>query len=259
MSRRSRRTWKPSVEAVEDRRLLSLVTNILVSNHQSFVNSVKARSYLGAASAATPSAASTTGRSGFAPSQSSIAQPENQGPQGINLLLSPIGQMTPQQYKKSLYQASFVGSYTIGPGRFDSEAMQVAIQGVGRTTDMLHADIQIGLIVARDPSIQNSGASVTFDRNLNSNSALGFNLASPSTDVDDHGRPNRFVSVSLDTNTSSGSFVEGYSQGVLEIRYVPSGKRSRGVLEQGTAYVKFKGQVYAPKVAFILRNAHINP
>jgi hypothetical protein len=255
MSRRTR-SRKPVVEAFEERRLLSLVTAIMAANQQGFIDSIRAKAARGGQSAAAAPAASA---GGAATSRSSIALPQNQGPQGINLLLSPMGNMTPLQYKKSLYQASFVGTYTIGPGRFDTEAMQVAIQGVGRTTDMLHADIQIGLIVAKDPSIQNSGASVTFDRNLNSNSALGFNLASPSTDVDDHGRPNRFTSVSLDTNTSSGSYVEGYSQGVLEIRYVPSGKRTRGVLEQGTAYVKFKGQVYAPRVAFILRNANINP
>ncbi|APW58984.1 hypothetical protein [Paludisphaera borealis] len=259
MSRRRSRSWKPVVEAVEERQLLSLVTNIMMSNHQSFMNSVKARSMLGDSSSAAASAASTSGQKGFAPSQSSIALPENQGPQGINLMLSPRGAMTPLQYKKSLYTAKFVGNYTIGPGRFDSEALQVAIQGVGSTTNILHADIQLGLIVAKDPSIQNSGASVIFDRNINSNSSLGFNLASPSSDVDDHGRPNRFVSVSLDTNTSAGNFVEGYSQGVLEIKYKPNGKRTRGVLEQGTAVVTFKGQVYAPNIAFILRNANINP
>lgn len=259
MSRRRSRSWKPVVEAVEQRQLLSVVTAVMASNQQGFINSIKARSILGDRSAAAVSTAMRGGGNGFAPSQSSIAQPQNQGPQGINLLLNPTGQMTPQQYKKSLYTAKFVGNYTIGPGRFDSEALQIAFQGVGSTTNILHADIQLGMIVAKDPSIQNSGASVIFDRNLNSNSALGFNLASPSTDVDDHGRPNRFTSVSLDTNTSSGTFVEGYSQGVLEIKYKPSSRRTRGVLEQGTAVVTFKGQVYAPNIAFILRNANINP
>jgi len=259
MSRRSSRSRKPIVEAVEDRRLLSVVTAVMAANQQNMIDAIKSRSVLGDRSATAASAAPANGRSGFATSQSSIALPENQGQQGINLLLQPRGRMTPQQYKKSLYTASFVGTYTIGPGRFDTEARQLAIQGVGLTTDMLHADVQIGIIVAKDPSIQNSGASTIFDRNLNSNSALGFNLASPSSDVDSKGRPNRFESVSLDTNISSGRFVEGFSQGVLQIRYVPSGKRSRGVLEQGTAYVKFTGQVYAPKVAILLRNAHINP
>ena len=259
MSRRRSRSWKPVVEAVENRRLLSVVTAVMASNQQSMINSIKARSILGDRSASAASTAIANAGKGFAPSQSSIALPQNQGQQGINLLLQPMGRMTPQQYKKSLYTATFVGNYTIGPGRFDTEAMQVAIQGVGRTTNMLHADIQIGVIVAKDPSIQNSGASAIFDRNLNSNSALGFNLASPSTDVDSHGRPNRFQTVSLDPNISSGSFVEGFSQGVLQIRYVPNGRHTRGVLEQGKAYVKFTGQVYAPKIGNILRNSNINP
>ena len=258
MAHRRSRSWKPVVEAVEDRRLLSLVTNILVSNHQNFVDSIKARSVLGNPSVAAASASASTAAAAST-SQSSIALPQNQGRQGINLLLQPMGAMTPRQYKNSLYQATFVGNYTIGPGRFDTEAFQVAIQGAGRATNMLHCDIQIGLIVARDPSIQNSGASVVFDRNLNSNSALGFDLASPSADVDGQGRPNRFESVSLDPNTSSGSFVEGFSQGVLQIRYVPNGKRTPAGFEQGTAYVKFTGQIYSPKVGFILRNANINP
>jgi hypothetical protein len=259
MSRRRSRSWKPIVEAVEDRRLLSVVTAIMAGNQQMMINSIKARSILGDRSAAAASTALANAQDGFATSRSSIALPENQGPQGINLLLQPMGQMTPQQYKKSLYTASFVGNYTIGPGRFDTEARQLAVQGVGRTTNMLHADIQIGIIVAKDPTIQNSGASTIFDRNLNSNTALGFDLASPSTDVDSRGRPNRFETVSLDPNISSGTYVEGFSQGVLQIRYVPSGKRSRGVLEQGKAYIKFTGQVYAPNVANILRNSNINP
>jgi hypothetical protein len=259
MSRRRSRSWKPVLEAVEDRRLLSMVTAMLAGNQQSFINSVKARSILGDRSNSAVSAALASGQNGSSTSQSSIALPQNQGQQGINLLLHPEGTMTPRQYKKSLYTATFAGNYTIGPGRFDTEALQVAIQGVGRTTNILHADIQIGLIVARDPSVQNSGASAIFDRNINSNSALGFNLASPSSDVDSHGRPNRFEKVSLDANISSGTFVEGFSQGVLQIRYVPNSKRTPGVIEQGTAYVKFTGQVYAPNVANLLRNTNINP
>ena len=65
--------------------------------------------------------------------------------------------------------------------------------------------------------------------------------------------------VSLDVNSSSGVYVEGFSQGVMDITYVPSGRRSPGVLEQGTAYVKIRAQIYSPNVAFILRNSDINP
>lgn len=264
MSRRKSRSWKPTVEAVEPRQLLSLVTNILMSKQQDAALAARAR-----AAAAHPayfgpgpgfSAAPNFGNAtGFVPSRSSIALPENQGPQGINLLLQPQGEMSPHQYRQSLFQASFIGPYTIGPGRFDSEAMQVSVRGVGRTTHMLHADIQIGAIVAKDPSIQNSGASVIFDRNIDTDSALGFNFGSPSTDVDAHGRPNRFTTVTLDDNTSGGAYVEGYAQGVMEIRYVPSGRRTPRGFEQGTAYVKIQGQVYAPRIASIERNAGLNP
>lgn len=258
MSRRKSRSWKPAVEAVEPRQLLSLVTNVLMSKHQDAAIATRAR-----AAAAHPAffgnAPGFGNATGFVPSRSSIALPENQGPQGTNLLLQPEGEMTAHQFRQSLYQASFIGPYTLGPGRFDSEAMQVSIRGAGRTTHMLHADIQIGAIVARDPSVQNSGASVIFDRNINSDSSLGFNFGSPSSDVDGQGRPNRFTTVTLDDNTSAGAYVEGYAQGVMEIRYVPSGRRTPRGFEKGIAYVKIQAQIYAPRIASIERNSDINP
>ena len=46
----------------------------------------------------------------------------------------------------------------------------------------------------------------------------------------------------------------------MEIHYIPSGKQSRGVLEQGTAFVKIQAQIYSPNVGFILpRTSDINP
>ena len=256
---RRSRSWKPVVEAVEPRRLLSMAAVAMTGDQQALINPIGARPAVGDHRTSTAPAAPANGGGGFTPSLSSIALLQNQGQQGVNLLLQPMGRMTPQQYRKSLYTATFVGNYTIGPGRFDTEAMQLAIQGVGRTTNMLHADVQIGAVVAKDPSIQNSGAGTIFDRNQNSNSSLVFFLASPSGDVDSHGRPNRFESVSTDANTSGGAFVQGFSQGVLQIRYAPSGRRAPGVIEQGRAYIRFTGQFYSPNVSNILRNSNINP
>jgi hypothetical protein len=267
MGRRMPQYRKPAFELVEQRELLSLVTNIMAGNRQALIGSLKLRSALAQSSGpATQTSTTTTpvsARGGtnqrFVPSTTSIASPQNQGPQGINLVISPIGKLTPHELKKELFQATFVGPYTIGSGRFDSEAFQVFIRGAGRATTMLHCDIQMRLVVAKDPTIQNSGATVIFDRNLNSNTALGFDLAGPHDSVDNRGRPSSFNSVTLDVNTSAGAYVEGFSQGVMDIKYIPSGKRARGVLEQGTAIVKIRGQIYAPNVAFILRNADINP
>ena len=124
---------------------------------------------------------------------------------------------------------------------------------------MLHSDIQLRLAVPTDPTLQTTGASVIFDRNLNSNTSLGLDLATPGTNVDGRGRPNRITSLTLDVNSSSGTYVEGFAQGVIDIHYYPSSKKTRGMLEQGTAVVKIYGQVYSGKIAFILRNADINP
>ena len=57
--------------------------------------------------------------------------------------------------------------------------MQVFIRGAGTASSMLHSDIQMRLAVATDPSLQTTGSAVIFDRNLNSNTVLGFDLATP--------------------------------------------------------------------------------
>ncbi len=46
MERRISRIWKPAVELVERRELLSLVTNIMAGNHNAAINSPKVRALL---------------------------------------------------------------------------------------------------------------------------------------------------------------------------------------------------------------------
>ena len=84
-------------------------------------------------------------------------------------------------------------------------------------------------------------------------------MATPRTNVDSGGRPNEITGVTLDVNASSGVYDESFAQGVVDIHYYPSSKKIPGALEQGTAVVKIYGQIYAPNVAFILRNSSINP
>ncbi len=78
-----------------------------------------------------------------------------------------------------MFKAVYRGPYIIGPGSFSSQAMQVFIRGAGTATTMLHSDIQMRLAVATDPTLQTTGAAVIFDRNLNSNTVLGFNRRPP--------------------------------------------------------------------------------
>ena len=172
------------------RELLSLVTDIMAVNHNAAINSPKVRALLAGVSqpAASPAASNTASsvtasasggsRSGFTPSTTSIALPQNQGylppaNPGYNLILQPTGTATPGEVKRQLFTAVYRGPYVIAPGSFSSQAVQVFIRGAGTASTMLHSDIQMRLAVATDPTLQTTGAAVIFDRNLNSNTVLG--------------------------------------------------------------------------------------
>jgi hypothetical protein len=275
MRRRISRNAKPAVERVECRELLSLVTDIMAGNHNALINSPKVRALMAGVSnpAASPNAAATTsetasaagsGRGGFVPSTTSIAIPQNQGylppaTPGYNLIIQPTGTATPSEVRRQLFTAVFRGPYIIAAGSFSSQALQVFIRGAGAASSMQHADIQMRLAVATDPTLKTTGAATIFDRNINSNTVLGFDLATPRSDVDSRGRPNHITGVALDVNASSGVYVEAFAQGVIDIHYYPSRKKIPNVFEQGTAVVKIHAQVYSALVDFILRNSSINP
>jgi hypothetical protein len=274
MGRRIPRFWKPAIELFERRELLSLVTDVMAVNHNAAINSPKVRAMLAGVSGPnantatssnpSPSITSTASGAGFVPSAKSIALPQNQGYQppanpGYNLILQPTGTATPAEVKRQLFTAVYRGPYVISAGSFSSQAFQVFIRGAGTASSMLHSDIQMRLAVPTDKSLQTTGAAGIFDRNLNSNTVLGLDLATPITNVDSNGRPDHINSVTLDVNASAGVYDEAFAQGVIDIHYYPTAKKIPGVLEQGTAVVKIHAQIYSGLVAFILRNSSINP
>jgi hypothetical protein len=274
MGRRKSRGRTPALELLERRELLSLVTNIMAINHNGVINSPKVRAMLAgdltphvsSAASGGPSAGivASAGRGGFTPTNQSIALPENQGflppaHPGYNLILQPTGTASPAEVKRQLFTAVYRGNYVIAPGSFSSQSSQVFIRGAGTASSMLHSDIQMRLAVASDPSLETTGALGIFDRNLNSNTVLGLDLATPRTNVDSRGRPNHITSVTLDVNASAGVYDEAFAQGVIDIHYHPTSTKIPGVSEQGTVVVKIHAQIYSGLVAFILRNSDINP
>jgi hypothetical protein len=251
------------VEQCERRELLSTITDIMAANR--LAAGRQALSVSGSSPSA--AAASPTGsKAGFVPSTTSIALPQNQGPllnpDGTinNLALAPTGTLKPGEVRRQRFVARYVGPYSVVPGRTSTEAIQTLIQGGGTANTMLHSDIQMRLVSPKDPSLPIGGVSSIFDRNLNTNTVLGFDLAAPQQNVDRGGRPNDFPIVSMDINVSAGTYVEGYAQGVINIRYIPGGKRTiPGAISQGTAIVTIHAQIYSANSSFILRNANINP
>jgi hypothetical protein len=247
MRQRLTRDRRPCVEECEHRSLLSTVLDIMAANSL--------------ATQRQDSILSTSRNGGFALSPTSIAVPENQGPPppGTNLAITPTGTLTPRQLKIERFSASFAGPYTIGPGRTSTEALTTFITGRGSATTIIHGDIQLLIITPKDPTMQIGGVSGIFDRNLNSNTVLGLDISAPQQNVDSAGRPNHFPSVIVDVNASSGLYDEAFAQGVLNIRYIPNGKHTPGVISQGTAIVTIHAQIYSTRTFFILRNATLDP
>ncbi len=125
MGSRIPRDWKPTLEMVEQRELLSLITDILAGNYNALVNSPKVQALLdGVSNPATTQAAPTNGQVATSatvsaygrlkPTSQSIALPQNQGflppaSPGYNLLLQPTGTATPAEVKRQLFKAVYRG------------------------------------------------------------------------------------------------------------------------------------------------------
>ncbi len=258
MARRITRDRRLFVEQCERRDLLSVYTDIMSANSLAAARGAHAASTSQALGSALSEAVDG---SGFTPSTNSIAIAANQGPPpvGTNLALTPTGTLTPREIRRERFVAQFSGTYTIGAGRTSTEALETFISAAGTANTMRHCDIQLLIVTPKDPNSSIGGVCAIFDRNLNSNTALGFDLLAPQQNVDRAGRPDHFTQVSLDVNISAGLYDGGYAQGVMNIRYIPSNKHTRGVISQGSVIVTIQAQVYTSNTAFILRNANIDP
>jgi hypothetical protein len=249
MGRRIARDHRPGFEQCERRDLLSGITDVMAGN--SIAANMRALATAAAKSASNPS----------------IAIPTNQGPllnpDGTinNAALAPTGNLTNREFRREQFKARYVGTYTVGAGRTSTEKNEVFITGAGSANTIRHSDIQLLMVTPIDPSSPVGGVASIFDRNINTNTGLGLDLAAPQTSpaIGRNGLPVLLSKVSIDANISSGTYVEGFSVGTVKIHYIPSGKRTPGVLGQGKAIVTIHAQIYTANTSFILRNSHINP
>lgn len=254
MGRRITRGWRPIPEECERRWLPSAITDVMAAGSAE-------------AAALRARAAAVSASNDAAISSQSIAVPQNQGPllnpDGSinNQALAPTGTLTKREQKREHFAAQYVGTYTVGAGRTSDESIQTFIAAAGTANTMLHSDIQLLLVTPKNTSLPIGGVAAIFDRNLNTNTGLGFDVAAPQTSqyINRLGLPTFLPKVSLDVNISSGTYVEGYAVGTMNIKYIPSGKHTRGVISQGKAIVTIRAQIYSANVAFILRNANIDP
>jgi hypothetical protein len=255
MGSRNPRCRRPSLEEFERRQVCSAIADIMAGNS------------IAAAALRSRAAALAGLEPGVRTSSESIAVPENQGPllnpDGTinNQALAPTGTVTARELKRERFTAHFAGTFTVGAGRTSDESIQTFIAAAGTANTMRHSDIQLLLVTPKDRSLPIGGVSAIFDRNLNTNTVLGFDEAAPQSPayINRLGLPALLPTVSIDVNLSSGTYDEAYAIGTIRIHYIPSDKRTPGVILQGHAVVTIRAQIYTPNVGFILRNANLDP
>ncbi len=255
MRPRNPRDLRPYLEQCEPLWLLSGITDVMAA---AGIERAALNARAAAIAGGEPSAALST---------QSIAVPQNQGPllnpDGTinNQALAPTGTLTKREQKRERFTAQYVGTYKVGAGRTSDESLQTFITAAGSANTMLHSDIQLLLVTPKDTSLPIGGVAAIFDRNLNTNTVLGLDVASPQTAqyINRLGLPSLLPTVSVDVNLSSGTYDEAYAIGSINIRYIPSAKHTRGVISQGKAIVTIHAQIYTANVGFILRNANIDP
>jgi hypothetical protein len=243
MGRRLELKLRPNLEAIEHRVLLSAITDLLATQgHRGTLSGTFG---------------SSINLGGTALNQGPLLNPDGTI---NNMALAPTGTPKPGELRRQQFSARYVGPYSVVPGKTTTQAIQTLIQGAGTANTMLHSDVQMRLVTPKDPSLPIGGVLSIFDRNINTNTVLGLDLAAAQSNVDRAGRPNDFTTVTIDANISAGTYVEGYAQGTVKIRYIPGGRRSvPGALSQGTAIVTIHAQIYTANAAFLLRNVSLNP
>jgi hypothetical protein len=237
MDRRNRRAKRPAVERVEARDLPSGIV-------------------------ATPRTMPVIARAGDVVHSSQAGQPgPGQGGTGgdfPNQALVPTGVPTRRERAREAFRATYAGPFTVGRGRFSTEARQVYARGSGTSNAFLHGDHQMRIVLPTDPAAPVTGVIVQYDRSNASAGVLGLRLSGTPGDVDRAGRPTT-LAFTVDTDISAGIFTGATGQGTVRIRYIPSGRSGPGIFSQGTALVLVRGSIFTAGVNDPLRNSDIDP
>ena len=247
----TRRSLRPCLERLENREVRSsLVYLVAVQRHDAMMNHI------------------TQGLKQLTLKPPQFLTPPTNATGVANPLLTPTGVPTAAESRRETYHATFAGQYSIGPGRFSTEAGNFYFRGAGRTNQVLHSDSQMRVIRPVDSTQPSTGEISLFDRNINNNSDLGFDIYANPQDVDRLGRPTHLTIYTIDVNVSSGNYVEGIARGTIDIHYgpVPHSKYFKpaqgsipGILNHGTATIVINAQLYGIGTTFSLKNADINP
>jgi hypothetical protein len=243
---------RPRAEAMERRELLTVGPDMFAAADQQAEANALVGSFAQAQAAGQVSA-SDANATLPGTSQGTVTAPGS--PNLIPALPYQGDTPTAAELAKEKYTAVFAGYYKTTKPRFTDQKSQTTIQAVGSTTDELHGDVQLSIVVPKGPTSTNplgdvEGVAVNLDKSTASQAFLAVDVfGSPSTSLNSAGLPSR-LSFSFSPFTGSGSFTGGqYSlsegAGSVNIYYRASHKKNPpGVLSQGTVTVVLQGLVY---------------
>jgi hypothetical protein len=149
--------------------------------------------------------------------------------------------MTPPGRVIQSFFAAFAGSYAVGPGRIQGQALRTYLNVAGTSNTFLHGQAQVAIAAPSDPTQGLSGTATLFDKNYaQTGNFLMLDIQGDPQPRPD-GRPTRLTWVV--SQSSSGTFSGAEGQGTLLISYHPGGRRPPHALDSGKVGVQFRGQI----------------
>jgi hypothetical protein len=268
---RKRRISRPNLERMEKRELLTVGPDMFAAADEltqanALINSFNASQAAGQVPVTTTPTATTPATPLPGTSQGTVTAPGSP----ILIPTTPYQGATPTaaELANEKYTAVFSGTYTTAAPRFTDQANQTYIKAVGSTSDELHGDIQLSIIVPNGPTSTNplgdvEGIAVNLDKSTGDQALLALDLfGNPSTSLNSAGLPTN-LSFSYSPFLGAGSFTGGLytlseGAGSVTINYKPSHKKTpAGIISQGTVTVVVQGLIYKSGVTSSFATANL--
>ena len=147
-----------------------------------------------------------------------VAMPLNQArrPDRHNIGLAPTGTSKPGELKREQFTGDVRRALQRRARAATTQAIQILIGAPGPPTRCCTAISRSGSSRPRIPALPIGGVGTIFDRNINTNTALGLDLPRRSRPSTAAGVRTTSDSVTIDVNISSGSYVEPTAQGAMK-------------------------------------------
>jgi hypothetical protein len=163
-------------------------------------------------------------------------------------LIPGPGQPLPNEVARTRFAASFSGPFLIGPPRYTGQSAILDYRGLGTSTQFLHGDFQMAIVLPNDPAATITGAAFLQDKNLTGGNEIGLDINFDKTTLDKRGRPTQGTWIT-DPNIYSGANYFNQGTGTVQLRYA----------RNGTAAAFFRGHIYTNGITNLLRNSNLHP